>query len=246
MKLPPLFQRMIKNLVKLVGLSLLLIFTHITFAQPTALPDAFKANYSVARGGLTLGNLHASLSYSGNKYQYQKYTKATGVAALLTGIKITENTRGKLSGLHVMPENYLFNQSRRSKSRIDKVNISGRKAVGSYKNQPYNLTIPLGTQDRASLELVLARDIAQNKARLSYNVIERGKVKQYNFRKMGNEQIKTPAGTFNTIKVQVVRENKKRETVFWLAKNLDFLPVKVRHVEKGDVITTVIKNYKKL
>ena len=154
-------------------------------AQPTALPDAFKADYTVARGGMTLGNLHASLKYSGNNYQYEKYTKATGLAALLTGIKITENTYGQLSGLEVIPKSYLFNQSRRKKSRIDKAEFVGRNAVGSYKDVPYKIIMPIGTQDRASLELVLARDIAQNKARLQYNVVERGKIKRYDFQKMG-------------------------------------------------------------
>lgn len=231
------------TVLALIGAS---IIAQPALAQPAALPDAFEADYSVARGGITLGNLHASLSYSESSYSYQKYTKATGLAALLTGIKITENTNGQLAGLQVIPENYLFNQSRRKKSRIDKVQFNQGNATGSYKNIPYKVTIPHGTQDRASLELVLARDIAQNKAKLQYNVVERGKIKKYNFQKMELEQVKTPFGVFNAIKVKVIREGKKRETVFWLAKKIDYLPVKIKHTEKGEVITTVIKHYQKL
>jgi len=230
-------------------LSFSLLFSNQVLAQANGLPDAFKADYSVARGGLTLGNLRASLKYSGNNYEYQKYTKATGVAALLTGIKITENTNGQLSGAQVIPKSYLFNQSRRKKSRIDKAQFSGRSAVGSYKNKPYKVNMPIGTQDRASLEIVLARDIGNNKPQLQYHVVERGKIKKYKFKKMGVEQIQTPAGTFDAIKVQVVREGKKkkkRETVFWLAEKIDFLPVKIMHTEKGEVITTVIKKYQKI
>ncbi len=232
----------VKSIVGISLISLLLITTQAA----VALPAAFQANYSVAKGSMTLGNLHASLKYSGNTYHYHKYTKATGIAALLTGIKITENTDGQFSGQNIVPKNYLFNQSRRSKSRIDKAQFSSNRAVGSYKNKPYNLAISPGTQDRASLELVLARDLAQNKTRLNYNVIERGKLKKYNFQRLGNEQVKTSAGLFNATKVKVVREGNKRETVFWMAKELDYLPIKIRHKEKGDVITTVIKNYKKL
>lgn len=225
-----------------------LIPSNQAIAQPKGLPNAFKADYSVARGGLTLGKLHASLKYSGNNYEYQKYTKATGVAKLLTGIKITENTSGQLSGLQIIPKSYLFNQSRRKKSRVDKAQFNGRDAVGSYKNKPYKVIMPNGTQDRASLELSLARDIGQNKSRLQYHVVERGKIKKYNFQKMGVEQIQTPAGNFDAIKVKVVREGKKkkRETVFWLSEQIDYLPVKVKHTEKGEVITTVIQKYQKL
>ena len=232
----------IKNVSTICFVSLLLFSTQAALA----LPAAFQANYSVAKGSMTLGNLHASLKYSGNNYQYHKYTKATGVAALLTGIKITENTDGQFSGQNITPRNYLFNKTRRSKARIDKAQFTSNRAVGSYKNKAYNVAISPGTQDRASLELVLARDLAQNKPRLNYSVVDRGKLKQYNFQNLGNEQIQTPAGNFDATKVKVIRADTKRETVFWMAKELDYLPVKIRHREKNDVITTIIKNYKKL
>jgi hypothetical protein len=211
-----------------------------------AIPTTFEANYSVAKGSMTLGNLHTSLKVSGGRYSYHKYTKATGLAALLTGIKITENTDGTISGNNIRPSSYLFNKKQRSKSKIDKVQFSGNSASGSYKGKPYKLSIAGNIQDRASLELVLARDIALNKSQLSYPVLERGEKKQYTFQKLGNENIKTPAGTFNTVKVKVIRSGTKRETIFWMAKELDYMPVKVRHREKNNVITTIIKSYKKL
>ncbi len=210
-----------------------------------AIPTTFEANYSVAKGSMTLGNLHTSLKVRDGRYSYHKYTKATGLAALLTGIKITENTDGQISGQNIQPNSYLFNKSQHSKSKIDKVQFSGNSASGSYKGKPYTLTVANNTQDRASLELVLARDVALNKAQLSYTVVESAKKKQYTFQKLGSEQLKTPVGTFNTIKVKVLRSGNKRETIFWLAKETDYMPVKIRHREKNDVITTVIKNYKK-
>jgi hypothetical protein len=220
---------------------LLLLQTQIL----SAIPTSFEANYSVAKGSMTLGNLHTSLKVSGGRYSYHKYTKATGLAALLTGIKITENTDGIISGNNIRPSNYLFNKKQRSKSKIDKIQFAGNNATENYKGKSYKYSVTGNIQDRASLELVLARDVARNKAQLSYPVIESGKKKTYNFQKLGSEKIQTPAGVFNTIKVKVIRSGNKRETIFWLAKEVDYLPVKIRHREKSDVITTVLKNYKK-
>lgn len=228
-----------KNAISAILVSLILFTTQAV----QALPKAFQANYSVAKGNITLGQLNASLTYSGNRYEYLKSTKATGIAAALTGIKVTEKTDGQFAGENIVPQNYLYDQSRRNKSRIDKIHFSGNHASGSYKNKKYNLPVQPGIQDRASLELVLASDIRRNKLRLNYTVVERGKIKQYNFQKLGVEQIKTSAGTFNTQKIKVVRKGKKRETIFWLAKEIDYLPAKIRHTEKSDVITTVIKSY---
>ena len=240
------FNQSLKIAVTFLLLDITSFTSQQSIAQPTALPDAFEADYSVARSGLTLGNLHVSLKYSGQNYEYHKYTKAIGLAALLTGINITENTNGQLSGLQVIPKNYYFNQTRRKKSRIDKVEFTGRNVMGSYKNTPYKLIMPNGAQDRASLELVLARDMALNKSRFQYNVVDQGKIKRYDFKKMAEEKVKTPVGLFNAVKVKVIREGNKRETIFWLAKKIDYLPVKVKHTEKGQVITSVIKSYQKL
>ena len=211
-----------------------------------ALPKAFQADYTVLKGRMTLGNLRTSLKYSGNNYSYHKFTKATGFAALLTGIKITENTDGQVSGKILTPKKYHFNQSRRGGGKVDTVNFSRNSATGSYKKKAFNITTPVGIQDKASIELLLAQDLSMNKPRLSYNIISRGEKSQYNFQKIGNEVLKTPAGTFNTIKVKVVRTGSERETIFWMAKELDYMPAKIRHREKKDVITTVIKSYKKL
>jgi len=227
-------------------LSIALFSLLISAQTAVAIPTTFEANYSVAKGSMTLGNLHTSLKVSGGRYSYQKYTKATGLAALLTGIKITENTNGVLSGNSIRPSNYLFNKKQRSKSKIDKIQFSGNTATENYKGKSYKFNINANTQDRASLELVLARDVTLNKARLSYQVVESGEMKTYNFQKLGNEKIQTPAGTFNTVTVKVVRSGNKRETIFWLAKEVDYLPVKIRHREKNDVIVTVLKNYKKM
>lgn len=226
---------------------MLTAFLMLFAQQAMALPKAFQANYTVSKGSLSLGNLHASLKYTANNYHYHKYTKSTGLAAMLTGIKITENADGIFSGENMTPQNYLFNQSRKKKSRIDKAIFTNGQVAGSYKNKPYSLSVSPGTQDRASLELVLARDLAKNKKDLNYTVVERGKLKNYKFQKLGYQKIKTSAGEFNAMKVKVVRDqSSKRETIFWLAKEVDFLPVKIRHTEKGNVITTIIKNYKRI
>jgi len=230
------------KLFPLLLTALLLLSAQIGFA----LPPAFQADYTVKKGSMKLGNLQTTLKYSGNKYSYHKKTKATGLAALLTGIKITENTDGTFAGHQLTPQNYLFNQSRHGKSKIDKAAFRGDKVAGAYKGKPYHFTIKKGTQDRASLEIMLAQNLSQNKAQLNYQIVGRGEQQEYKFQKLGHEKLKTPAGTFNTIKVKVIRKDGKRNTTFWMAKELGYMPVKVVHKEKKDLITSIIKKYKKL
>lgn len=208
----------------------------------SAMPKALNADYSVHKGSMNLGDMNLSLSYSGNQFHYYKDTTAKGFAALITKAKIIEKVDGSFKGNHLSPTKYYFQQSTRKRSRIENTRFVGNHAQGVYKDKKFNLKIPAGTIDRASLEIALANDITNRKPRLNYNVIERGELKKYIFARQGEERISTPAGRFTTTKVKVVRTGNKRSTLFWLAKELDYMPVKIIHREKNDVITTVIKN----
>lgn len=58
------------------------------------------------------------------------------------------------------------------------------------------------------------------------------------------ENIKTNYGTFSTMKVVMKHEKPGRETIFWLAPDLDYLPVKVTHVDKNNSYGLLLTGYK--
>jgi hypothetical protein len=213
-------------------------------ASVYAMPNALNASYSVYKGSMNLGDMNLSLNYSGKQFHYYKDTKAKGFAAFISKAKILEKVDGSFTGNQIKPLTYYFMQSTRKSTRIENTHFRGNMAKGTYKDKNFNLKLPAGTLDRASLELALANDIGNNKPTLNYNVMERGELKKYVFSRQGEEKLSTPAGNFMTIKVKVVRSGSKRDTMFWLAKELDYMPAKIVHREKSDVITTVIKSHR--
>ena len=52
-----------------------------------------------------------------------------------------------------------------------------------------------------------------------------------------------PAGKYECDKIHMLRDNGKRATTIWLAKELNYVPVKIRHNEKGDIIEMQLKSY---
>ena len=228
----------IKKLALTLGTATLLLSQSVF-----ALPKALTANYSVYKSSLYLGDMKSTLRYAGNQYHYSKNTHAKGFAALITNAVIKENVDGTFKGDNLSPIKYYFLQSTRKKSRTENTRFTGTHAKGRYKDNNYDVKLPKGTLDRTSLELALANDISKKKPVLRYNVMERGELKTYNFKRLGEEKLTTPSGKFTTIKVSVVRSGNKRSTTFWLAKELGYMPVKIIHKEKDDVITTVIKSY---
>ncbi|MEE9352119.1 MAG: DUF3108 domain-containing protein [Thiotrichaceae bacterium] len=228
--------------IKLILLSLVLSLTSV---GAIALPAAFNATYSVSKSGLTLGEMKSSLSYNGTTYKYHKKSISTGLVSWLSGDKVSENADGKFNGNYLQSVNYLYHHTSKRKNRKDQLKfISPREVKGVYKSNAYNLKVPNGSLDRATLELALARDLAANKKVLKYSIVERGHRKDYLLQRQGTEKLTIKNKQYNAEKLIVVRKGTTRKTTFWLAKELDYMPVKINHVEKGDAIVTELKSFK--
>ena len=229
-------------IAKIIRNSVLLMF--LLTGAANAAPAAFQASYSVIKSGLSLGEMKASLIYSGNQYTYLKQTKANGLAALLSGDTLTERSQGEKQGHQLSSKNYLHHHKNRRKERRDQFNFSAPTQVqGNYKGTAYTLSVPNGTVDPALLELQIMDDMRASRP-LNYRVTEKGQLKDYRFRKMGKETLNLPAGTYDCEKIEMIRDNGTRTTTIWLARELNYLPVQIRHNEKGDVIETQLTNYK--
>jgi len=232
---------MLRN--KLVGFCLL-ILTQMVSSPAMSLPNEISAVFDVSRNGSLVGYLESSLKYPGQTYEYSKFTQSTGLAKFLTKASISEKSIGKFSGERLIPVSYSFDQKTRNKQVTDKARFAENRASGMYKGNAYSLQTPFNVLDRASLEIAVARDLKLNLPQLKYQVMERGEIKEYVFQRVGSELLNTNAGAFNTIKVEVKRDDKSRRTIYWMAKELAYLPVKMVHEEDGDVIDSVIREFR--
>jgi hypothetical protein len=223
----------------LPALPLLLLTT--SFAQ--AAPDPFQASYSVSVKGITLGNMDARLSYNGNTYTYQKLTKANGLAAILSGDTLEERSKGSRQGDTLTPGSYIMHHQNKRKNRRDDVTFTSPTAAnGSYDGNNYQLGIPAGTLDAALLELRLMDDVPANKP-LHYQTVGKGKLHDYQFRKLGQETLQTAAGNYECIKLQQSSEDGKYQTTVWLAPALNYGIVQIRHKDDDETIEARLTRY---
>lgn len=215
----------------------------ILSSQVFAVPGAMTAVYDVYRNNKSVGYLESTLMYSGDQYEYKKTTKATGWAKLLTNASITEKSAGKIAGHAIIPLTYLYDERTRSKTRVEQARFVQGQATGIYKDKAYTVVTPANVVDRSALEMVVARDLKRGLPTLVYPVMERGEVKTYTVVRLGSEKLQTNAGVFNTIKVSVKRADNNRETTFWMAEELDYLPAQMYHREKDSIIKSILNRY---
>lgn len=216
-------------------------------SQAHALPKAFTASYTVEKSGISLGTMQSSLKYQGNQYHYHKKTKAKGLAALLSGDTLTENSDGIVQGENFIPKNYLRHHKSKRKDKKDQFRFNSPTSVqGNYEGKAYQLRVPQDSIDPTLLELKLMQSLASNSSRIKYNVVDRGKLKNYVFQRLGTTTVNLSAGSYVCEKVRVARKGGGKQTTLWLAKELGYFPVRIQHNDDGDVIEAKMTSYKAL
>ena len=92
--------------------------------------------------------------------------------------------------------------------------------------------------DQLSLQAQLRLILLKNSGHIDTTVfpeIDRYKIKQYTVKKLGEEQLQTDLGTFTAVKLEERRVNRDDHTLIWLAKDWDYLILRLQRIEEGKV-----------
>lgn len=236
---------------KLLVVLLMLVLSAPARPQP-ALPHRFAADFELEAFGALIGRSTWRLAPAGDaarsseeneRYVWEARSETAGIAALIRDVTITERSEWEYHGESVRPIVYRYdrvggNEPRKAEIRFDWENGFARNTV---EGETWRMPIPEGTLDKIAYLLELMRDLAAGERDIRYNIADGGRLKVYDMREAGTEQIDTGIGRLETLKVRRHREG-ERETVIWCAPALHFLPVKVQHREKdGTVVTMQIR-----
>ncbi len=86
-------------------------------------------------------------------------------------------------------------------------------------------------QDRLSYQLQLREDLKSDREELDYRIADGGQIKNYRFTRLGQEILKTPAGEFECIRLQLDRQGQQHTTLIWMAPELDYLTVRLLRID---------------
>ncbi|ANF82538.1 hypothetical protein A3K93_10280 [Acinetobacter sp. NCu2D-2] len=221
------------------SLTTAVVFTAALTGQAFAM-SPFQASYQFSYNGKNVGSATRTLSHSGNNWTYVFAAKAAGIASATETSHFTFNN-GKISSS--------------SFSRTSKVLVHNNTM--SIKFNPSSKTINTKKDDKArsfawrsdvldelNAELQIREDLKSSGLKSSYHLADAKEIESRRFVKSGTENVKTNYGTFSTIKVVMKHDKPGRETIFWLAPKLDYLPVKVTHVDKKSSYGLLLTGYK--
>jgi hypothetical protein len=198
----------------------------------------FTAIYQVERESTPLGRARFTLSPQGeNCYLYQGIAKPEGLAALIAG-ETVEQSHFCIAGGKIRPVTYRTSEDGGKGDNytltFDWINRLVRISDAASRKLPAEGVDPL------SLQIAVRKILSDAGSTLPTGpmelvVIEDDKEKTYTFRIVGREELKTPIGNFNAVRVDRV-DDPKRQLRMWLAPSLDYLPVQVEQQRRKGAV----------
>lgn len=212
-----------------IGL-LLSCWTTIAFAAGP--PQGFSAEYVLKRNGVALGLATRSLRpLKDGRYLYASTTSATGVIAWFVKDKIDEHSLFTLEQGRIHPLEYVYDRHGGSKTRRVKLVFDWTKGIVTnvIDGDPWRMEIPPDAHDKLSYQLAIMRDLQNGRKELNYAIADGGKLKNYSFHIIGEEQVDTAHGRLKVLKIR--RLDDKRYTTIWCAPTMSYLPVRLEQQE---------------
>jgi len=111
--------------------------------------------------------------------------------------------------------------------------------TGSYKKDKWQMQLVPGVQNRLTSLISLRLDLLNRDEHNSiqnsfvFPVSYKGKVNNDVYKIIAEEKLETPTGEYATLKIEKTHSNKSRISYYWLAKKLDYIPIRIRQLKDG-------------
>lgn len=201
----------------------------------------FQADYQFAYNGKNVGSATRVLQQQNNQqWAYTFSAKALGIGSA------TETSRFNFNNGQIASQSFSRSSKILVHHRTMSINFNpSTKLINTKKDKTArSFAWQAGVLDELNAELQVREDLKKNALKAQYFIADAKEVEGRKFVQQGSEQVKTPSGTYQTIKVVMQHQKPNRSTIFWLAPQLDYLPVKVSHKDEDASYSLTLTKYK--
>ena len=221
-------------------------------SQSIAIDSEFtsvKINYLVDMvskkwGNATLGNLETHIQTNGeDKYSVHSKTKTQGLASILMGSNIEETCAFETNNNQVVSQQYNSGQSNNGNFDFA-VQFDWEERKINFADT--TLDMPQGyVVDNCNFPFAAAFSKGHElKGKTIYVVDGKSKrIRGYTFRSLSDEVLDIKLGKLDTLKIVLERELRPDRTfTFWLAKEKQFMPIKMEEKRESRTTTMLAQN----
>lgn len=202
-----------------------------------AVPADYEAVYTVKLLQAD-GTLRAKLENNDGTYTYTLKTEPTGFWKLIANGSINESSEFEIINDEIRSINYRLNDTIRRNARESEVDFDWSKKVikGFYKDRVIDFNIEKRILTRILLQIEIMHQKQRNNLKDTYLIIDKDEIKEIDITSSySGKKISVPFGSYDVIEVSHRSKNSNRINTFWLAPELDFIPVKLEQTEGNKV-----------
>jgi hypothetical protein len=202
----------------------------------------FEVEFEVGNNLINAGTASLLLEKKDDIWHYSLTTKPRGVFKLAGKGKISEVSTFKLvtsdNSAELQTQTYRFRQDKERRRAVDATfNWDSRTIDHTYRGNEVTDSFTDPVLDRLTVTLKIMNNLRHDFQTTTLPIFDTGRIKAVEFVYAGPETLKTRLGNIET--VRVINRNAtggSRETTTWFAPSLDYLPVKIEHRKRGDLV----------
>tara|TARA_Y100000814_G_scaffold200482_1_gene147686 strand:+ start:152 stop:883 length:732 start_codon:yes stop_codon:yes gene_type:complete len=206
------------------------------FAETNSIPT-YKAVYDIRYKGKLVGESEITLveGQTHGSYIYASKSNTKGLLRLIAPKELLEKSEFSYNNNLIKPTRYTLENNSRLGDDSYSVDFNWEKkiAITTVSDQTTESMLVPGTLDRGTLQVAVMLEM-QKSAPLTHTIRDDDGIRTYDYSSSGQETIETPLGLIQAEKLIRQREGYSRQTIFWLAKDFQHLPVRMEQLRNNE------------
>ncbi len=201
----------------------------------------YEAEYSIEYRGRSAGasQFSVSLNEDDATFRFRSHSKLRGLIARLAAPRpIIEDSTFRLNGAAIEPLAFSYEDGSRKGEDNYRIGFDW-PATATLELDEAQRAIDLapGVLDRGTAQVVLMQKAAAGRMPAGMQIIDDDGLERYEVAALEPAVATTEFGEFQTERYSQQRVGSSRQTIFWLAPELDYLPVRIEQIRNGEAQT---------
>jgi hypothetical protein len=203
------------------------------------LPVPYSAKYSLVKTGMALAQATYTLARTDRGWEFRAHARPSRMISLMVSDEIDEYSLLEIDNGRIKPIEYQYTQK---KDKDDDKPVKflqvqydwqTRTATVNNGSDSRQLAITDDTHDPLSVQLALIQQMKNGCRNVRYTVIDELELQKQRFECTTTESLSTDLGDHQALRVSYRKG--KRETVTWLAPDLNYIPVRIQQFKNDDL-----------
>jgi hypothetical protein len=200
----------------------------------------FQASYNWIWHGMTVAVTHVKLEKSDDTWTYTSRSEPRGIGKMLSQRPKTVSVL-RVTADGVQPLSYKGDDGTSSTKRTVNVTYDWdtHRITGVYEQTQVDLPLTPGVQDDSSVQIAMMVELLRGGTPDHFSVLDKNSVREYRYKREGEEKLQTPFGAVATVIFSSQRVNSPHVNRYWLAPDRGYVPMRVQQKRGDDVQWTM-------